>query len=182
MTSHTNDTLSRRETVAAMPRLGAAGLTLLPAAARAGHAPNPYRPFRMAIQSYTLRNFKLDEALAKTKALGLNFWEGWDGHLPVTDDPGQIAMYKQKLAANGITMPTYGVVGFSTDEADARKKFVFAKAMGIRTLSAYPSYDSLTLLDKLTEEFKINHRHPQPWSLVTTSTPRFKRGRCSEGP
>ncbi|HEY3837122.1 MAG TPA: sugar phosphate isomerase/epimerase [Bryobacteraceae bacterium] len=161
MTSHTNDTLSRRELLR-NAALGAAGLTLLPAAARAGHAPNPYRPFRMAIQSYTLRNFKLDEALAKTKALGLNFWEGWDGHLPVTDDPGQIAMYKQKLAANGITMPTYGVVGFSTDEADARKKFVFAKAMGIRTLSAYPSYDSLTLLDKLTEEFKINigiHNH-----------------------
>lgn len=161
MTHRSPDSLSRRELLR-NAALGAAGLTLLPTAARAGRAPNPYKPFRMAIQSYTLRGFKLDEALAKTKALGLTYWEGWDGHLPITDDPAQIALYKQKLAANGITMLTYGVVGFSNNEADARKKFAFAKAMGLRTMSAYPSLESLSLLDRLVDEYKINlaiHNH-----------------------
>ena len=161
MTHSTNDALSRREMLC-NAAIGAAGLTLLPSLARAGGEQVGYKPFRMAIQSYTLRNFKLDEALAKTKAIGLTYWEGWDGHLPITEDPGQIAAYKQKLAANGIKMPTYGVVGFSNDEADARKKFNFAKAMGVRTMSAYPTYDSLSMLDKLVEEYKINlaiHNH-----------------------
>jgi len=161
MTHQTHETLSRRELLR-NTALSAAGLTLLPAMARAGREQVGYKPFRMALQSYTLRGYKVDEALAKTKALGLKFWEGWDGHFPITDDPKQIASYKEKLAANGISMPTFGVVGFSNDEADARKKFNFAKAMGIRTMSAYPSYDSLTLLDKLTEEYKINlgiHNH-----------------------
>ncbi len=161
MTHESNENLSRRELLR-NAALGAAGLALLPTVAHAGRAKNAYKPFKMAIQSYTLRGFKLDEALAKTKAAGLTHWEGWDGHLPITDDPKQIALYKEKLAANGITMPTYGVVGFSNNEADARKKFTFAKAMGIRTMSAYPSLDSFPLLDKLVDEYKINlaiHNH-----------------------
>jgi inosose dehydratase len=161
MTYRIDTTMTRRELLRSAA-VGAAGLTLLPAAAHAGRAQTGYKPFRMGIQSYTLRGYKLDEALAKTKALGLKYWEGWDGHLPITDDPQQIASYKQKLAANGISMPTYGVIGFSNDEADARKKFAFAKAMGIRTMSAYPTYDSLSLLDKLVDEYKINlaiHNH-----------------------
>ena len=163
MTQSTNPILSRRELVQTA-LFGAAALALAPAATLAGRrgAPNAYKPFKMGIQSYTLRAFKLDEALAKTREVGLNYWEGWDGHLPVTDDPAQIALYRSKLAAHGIKMPTYGVVGFSNNEADARKKFAFAKAMGIRTMSAYPSLDSLTMLDKLVEEYKINlaiHNH-----------------------
>jgi len=170
MTRQPNDTLSRRELLRSTA-FGAAGLALLPSMAHAGRAPGSYKPFKMAIQSYTLRGFKLDEALAKTKALGLTYWEGWDGHLPITDDPRQIDLYKQKLAANGIQMPTYGVVGFSNNEADARKKFEFAKAMGIRTMSAYPTLDSLTMLDKLVEEYKINlgiHNHGPGDSLYDT--------------
>lgn len=161
MSDQTNDLLSRRELLRTAA-FGAAGLALLPAVTHAGQAQRGYKPFRMAIQSYTLRGYKLDEALAKTKTVGLKYWEGWDGHLPITEDPNQIAQYKQKLAAHGITMPTYGVVGFSNDEADARKKFNFAKAMGVRTMTAYPSLDSLSMLDKLVEEYKINlaiHNH-----------------------
>lgn len=161
MTHPVKDTLSRRELLR-NTAFGAAGLALLPTASHAARARNAYKPFKMAIQSYTLRGYKLDEALAKTKAVGLKYWEGWDGHLPITDDPKQIALYKEKLAANGIAMLTYGVVGFSNNEPDARKKFTFAKAMGIRTMSAYPSPDSFPLLDRLVDEYKINlaiHNH-----------------------
>lgn len=161
MTHATNDTLTRRELLR-NAALGVAGFSLLPAMARAGGGQGPYKPFRMAIQSYTLRGFKVNDALAKTKELGLTYWEGWDGHFPITDDPKQIAAYRQQLASYGITMPTYGVIQFKNDEADARKKFNFAKAMGVRVMSAYPSYDSLSMLDKLVEEYKINlaiHNH-----------------------
>ncbi len=161
MTQQNSTRLTRRDLLR-NAALGTAGLALLPEMAFGGRAPNPYKPFRMAIQSYTLRGYKLDEALEKTKALGLKYWEGWDGHLPITQDAGQIAAYKQKLAAYGITMPTYGVVSFNNDEADARKKFEFAKAMGVKTMSAYPAADSFAMLDKLVDEYKINlaiHNH-----------------------
>ncbi len=161
MTNENSSGMSRRELLQ-RAAIGTAGLALLPATAFAGGAPKPYKPFRMAIQSYTLRGYKLDEALEKTRGLGLKFWEGWDGHMPVTDDPKVIASYKEKLAANGIKMPTYGVVSFNNNEADVRKKFEFAKAMGITTMSAYPSADSFPLLDRMVTEYRINlgiHNH-----------------------
>ena len=122
----------------------------------------PYGPFRMGVQSYTLRHFGLDEALQKTQDLKLGWWEGWDGHMPVTSDATKIQEYKDKLKAHNIKMITYGVVGFSGDEADARKKFDFARAMGIQNISADPAPEAFPVLDKLCDEYKINigiHNH-----------------------
>ncbi len=123
---------------------------------------NPYGPFKMGIQSYTLRHFDLDDALDITEKLGIHFWEAFPAHLPITADKQLIASYHQKLAAHHIKLMAYGVVGFSNDEADARKTFEFARAMQIPVLSASPAPDSFSLLDKLTREYNIRiaiHNH-----------------------
>jgi sugar phosphate isomerase/epimerase len=115
---------------------------------------SPYAPFRMGIQSYSLRGFKVEEAMQKTKELGLGWWEAFPNHLPLTDDPKQIAQYKEMLKTYGIKLWSYGVVDFQGKE-DAVKKFEFAKAMGIKCLSAYPRESQLSILDPLVEEYKI---------------------------
>jgi inosose dehydratase len=123
---------------------------------------SPYAPFRMGVQSYSLRHFKAEDALKHTKDLGVTFWEGWDGHFPMTDDPKKIAEYKELLKTYNVRMPTYGVVSFGSKEDEARKRFEFAKAMGIETLSAAPTPDALPLVDKLVKEYSINiaiHNH-----------------------
>jgi inosose dehydratase len=145
--------------------LGAGALPLLASLAARGAQtaiPAPPYPFKLGLQSYSLRNFPLDDALAKTKELGLTWWEGYPGHIPLTEDAGKIASYRDTLKTHGVRMISYGVVDFTSDEADARKKFAFAKAMGIRTLTAAPKPDALPLLDKLTQEYAINigiHNH-----------------------
>jgi inosose dehydratase len=141
--------------------VGAAGLTLA-ASVKADDKKSPYAPFRMGIQSYSLRAFKAEDALKMTKELGLNYWESFEAHLPITDDPKKIDEYKAMLKAYDVKLVAFGVVSFNNNEADARKKFQFAKAMGLETLSAYPTYDALPLLDKLVAEYKINigiHNH-----------------------
>ncbi len=142
------------------------GTISLPASAFAqgqGKKPkNPYAPFRMGVQSYSLRGYKAEEALKHTKELGLTFWEGWDGHFPITDDPAKITEYKTLLKTYGVSMPTYGVVSFNNDEKAARSKFEFAKAMNIVTLSAMPDAGSFELLDKMVKEYAVNiaiHNH-----------------------
>lgn len=160
---HTQDAISRR-TLFRQTALSAAGLLLMARTETFAQekSKNPYAPFRMGIQSYSLRGYKLGEALEKTRTLGLTYWEAWNGHIPITDDPKKITEYLDMLKANGITLVTYGVIDFKNDEKDARSKFEFAKAMGIANLSAYPSYDALPLLTKLTEEYRINiaiHNH-----------------------
>ncbi|MBI3464799.1 MAG: sugar phosphate isomerase/epimerase [Planctomycetes bacterium] len=117
----------------------------------------------MGIQSYSLRGFQVtDDALAKTKELGLRYWESYSAHFPMTDAPATLAEYKKKLADHGITLMAYGVQNFGKDTSANRKQFEFAKAMGISTISANPEPDSFDNLDKLVEEFGINiaiHNH-----------------------
>ena len=143
------------------------GASLLPGLVEAQNAPatdpkSPYAPWRMGIQSYSLRAFKTDDMLAKTAALGLRYVEAYPEHFPLTDDPKTIAGYKEQLKAHNLVMPAYGAIDFSADAQDARKKFEFAKAMGIRTLTSNPAPDSFEVLDKLVQEYNIRiaiHNH-----------------------
>src|SRR5579859_6071283 len=158
MSKKYNESTTRRDFLRLMA-LSAAGLPLLyhtPASAgqtgnsgqnRRSGAQDPYAPFRVGLQSYSLRHFGLDDALAKTQELDLHYWEAFPDHMPITADSATISDYKAKLAAHDIRLLAYGVVDFSSDEADARRKFDFARAMNIPVLSAYPSPDSLGLLD-----------------------------------
>ena len=141
---------------------GAALAGLLGRLAVAADDKNPYGHFKMGIQSYSLRHYDVDEALAKSKELGLKFWESFSKHFPLTDDAKKIDEYKKKLAGAGITLMAYGVQGFGKDTDANRKQFEFAKAMGIKSISADPTPEAFDNLDKLVEEYKINiaiHNH-----------------------
>lgn len=149
----------------------------LPQTANRGRASNLYAPFRMGIQSYSLRHFNTDEMLAKTKELGLHFLEAFPAHFPMTEDAVAIAGYKEKLKAANVRLLAYGVVDFSSDEADARKKLAFGKAMGIEFLTAYPRLDALPVLDKLVDEYGINiaiHNHGPGDDLYDTQDKMLK--------
>jgi len=125
---------------------------------------DPYRGFKMGVQSYSLRGFKVDQALEITKSLGLKYWESYPAHIPVGAVPSYVKEQKDKLAASGVTLVAFGVVNFDANESKAREVFDFAKAIGIQSLSANPKKDEATfkLLDKLVEEYGINiaiHNH-----------------------
>lgn len=128
-------------------------------------AADPYRGFRVGIQSYSLRGHKdVKDALAITKKLGLKYWESYPAHVPISSVPSVIAEQKQTLADAGVTLVAFGVVSFDGNESKAREVFEFAKAIGIQSLSADPARDEKTfaLLDKLVEEYKVNiaiHNH-----------------------
>ena len=115
----------------------------------------PYGPFQMGLQSYSLRHFSFDDALAHTKAYGLHYWESYSAHIKPDTDPNKLAEIKARAASAGVTVSGFGVVSFSKDEAANRKLFDFARAMGLQYLSCTPSPDCFDLLDKLVEEYKI---------------------------
>ena len=124
---------------------------------RAADAKDPYLGLKMGIQSYSLREFKAEPALEHTKALGLKYWESYGAHLPISNLPKQIEAHKELVAKYGVTVVAYGVLDFDANENAAREKFEFAKAMGIRSLSANPTPDKATfdLLDKLCAEYDV---------------------------
>lgn len=134
----------------------AAGVALASLGSSA-RAQDPYAGFKMGIQSYSLREFKVEPALEHSKTLGLKYWESYGGHLPMTAVPKQIQDYKDLLARFGVTVMAFGVVAFDANENAGREKFEFAKAMGLKSLSADPKPDKETfdLLDKLCAEYDV---------------------------
>ena len=146
--------LTRRDAI----RSGLAAAGLLALGGRSLRADDPsagdlYAPFKMGLQSYSLRHFHLKEALEMTKELGLHYWESFPAHIPT--EPSQAEKFKALAKHDDVTVMGYGVVGFSKDHDANRKYFEFAKAMGVKYLSADPSKDSFDSLDKLVEEFDI---------------------------
>jgi inosose dehydratase len=141
---------------------GTAGLAASPLVAAQPIESGSYGPFKMGLQSYSLRNYPVGQALIETNRLGIRYWEAYPKHLPETADPEALSDMAQNLRAQGVRVLAYGVVPFTKDQAANRKHFEFAKAMSIPVLSADPSPDSFDHLDKLVEEFDIRigiHNH-----------------------
>lgn len=159
---------SRRDAL----RLGASaalGAAFAPLALAGDKAADPYGGFRMGVQTYSLRAFGFPDAVKKIQAMGLHYCELFPGHVS-HEGPGRMKLAESKklLADAGIQPDSYGVTGFSKDEAAARRVFDFAKELGLRAISADPANDSFDLLDKLVEEYKIpiaihNHGPRSKW-------------------
>ena len=179
------DGMTRREAIgtglAAAVALGRPGsLTALGAV-----DPSPYGPFRMGLQSYSLRGYTADnkpdvkKALETTRSLGITYWEAYPAHLPMTTDPAAIAGYKASTAAAGVKVVGYGVNRFSKDHDANRKLFEFARAMGLEYMSADPTPDSFDSLDKLVEEYGVaigihNHGPGHRYALIDTISAAIK--------
>lgn len=144
--------------------MAAAGLVSMPSAlntAWAAEAPSK-SPLKLGIQLYSLRGLPVDKALQASKDLGFEQVELFGGMLPIDASPEQIAEMKAKIADLGMTISAHGVNPFGKDFAANRKTFEFAKALGIRNISADPEPESFANLDDLVKEFDIRvaiHNH-----------------------
>jgi inosose dehydratase len=129
--------------------------------AGSGESENPYHPFKMGLQSYSLRGYTRDghadvsKALAVTKDLGLHYWESYTAHVPMTTDAKKLSERKQEIAAADVTVVAYGVVPLTKNVDANRRIFDFAKAMGLKYLSASPEPGSFDVLDRLVEEYDV---------------------------
>lgn len=111
--------------------------------------------FTVAVQSYTFRNFKLEQALKRIADCGIKHVEFFRNHIPVESTPEQLKAALRLCKDNGVAPVAFGVEGFSKDHDANKKKFEFAKALGVKYLSADPTPDSFDSLDKLCEEYKV---------------------------
>lgn len=112
--------------------------------------------FIFGVQSYTFRNFKLEQALKKTADAGLKYVEFFRNHVPTTSTPDQLSAVLKLCKEYGVTPIAFGVESFTKDHDKNKKLFDFAKALGVKHLSADPNPDSFDSLDKLCEEYKIS--------------------------
>jgi sugar phosphate isomerase/epimerase len=129
--------------------------------------------FFIGCQAYTFNRFSVFEAIDKTVEAGGKVIEFYPGQKLSKDEPTvkwdhnaspeTIQKVKAKLAASKITAVNYGVVQIPKDEAEARKIFAFAKALGLYAVTT-ESVDALDTIEKLVKEYDIKvafHDHPK---------------------
>lgn len=131
--------------------------------------------WQLGVQAWTFRDRTAFEAIDTAHALGLRYIELFPGQKlgpdsgdakVATDMKPELRQALQaKLAAAGVKALAFGVCGMSKDEAEARKTFEFAKAMGLASISCEPDPDAWDAAGKLADEYGIRvacHNHPKP--------------------
>jgi sugar phosphate isomerase/epimerase len=131
----------------------ATAATLL--AGRAAASPVDDLGFGLGVQSYTFRNFDLEQALKRTKELGLKHVEFYSKHISPDANAQKIEGFLKLCKEYDVTPVGFGVSGFSKNHDANKKLFDFGKAIGVKYLSADPTPDAFDSLDKLVEEYKI---------------------------
>lgn len=142
--------------------------SLVAAGAACGTLPNFASAARLAgqpklgIQLYSLRGYKLDEALKHASELGFAQVEFYRGMLATDASDEVIAATKKKVTDLGMSISAHGVNKLTKDAAKNRALFEFAKKLGIKCITADPDLDSFDNLDELVKEFDIRvaiHNH-----------------------
>ena len=142
--------IDRRAFLAASAATAAGLLT-----ARTAPAADDFAGFNVGVQSYTFRNFDLEQMLKKTKELGLKNAEFYSKHIPADSTPEKLKAILALCKEYEVAPVGFGVSGFSKNHDANKKLFDFGKACGLKYLSASPTMDAFDSLDKLVEEYKI---------------------------
>ncbi len=129
--------------------------------------------FFIGCQAYTFNQYSAFEAIEKCALAGGNVIEFFPGQKLSKEEPNltvdqnatpeTIQKLKDKLAKHKMRAVNYGVVGISPNEAEARKLFEFAKALGLYAITT-ESVDAMDTIEKLVKEFDIRvafHNHPR---------------------
>ncbi|MGE3107975.1 MAG: sugar phosphate isomerase/epimerase family protein [Phycisphaerales bacterium] len=130
---------------------------------------------RLGVQAWTFRDRTAHEAIAAARDLNIKYMQCYPGQPLSPESPEvkvgadmtapQRASLRRMLDDAGVRAVSFGVVGFSKDQAAARRTFQFAKDMGFETIAAEPDPDAWDLVEALADEFDIRvacHDHPKP--------------------
>ena len=161
--------LSRRRFLA-LSSAAAAGATwfdaprVLQAAGLADSKDAAFGGFPVGVQTYSLRNFTIEEAVRHLEGMGVHHAELFSKHLDPTGTPEQDAAVKKLLEGAGIRISAHGVNNFTTDHEANRKICEFAKRIGFKTITSNFKSEPAILasLDKLVAEYDVRlaiHNH-----------------------
>jgi sugar phosphate isomerase/epimerase len=150
--------------------------------------------------AWSFNRFTFFEAVDKTAALGLHYIEPFEGQRirPESDvrmGPDLSAEFieevRHKLASAHVTLTSIYIGSLPGRESECRQVFEFCRKLGIETIVSEPAPESLDVIEKLCDEYRINvalHNHPkgqsrywQPQEVLKVCEGRSPRlGACAD--
>lgn len=139
--------------------LGIAGSGISVAASN--HAERP--TLKLGVASYSLRKFKLDQALAMTRELGAPGITLKDVHLPLQSSSAARRAVARQVKDAGLELLGVGVIYMrQTNAAEIPRLFDYARDVGAPTIVCSPEPECLDLVEKCARETSIRvaiHNH-----------------------
>lgn len=133
--------------------------------------------FKLGLASYTLRKFNLDDTLAMTKRVGLEYICFKSFHLPLDSTPAQIQAVVTKVNEAGLILYGGGVISMTTED-QVHNAFDYAKAAGMRVIIGVPAPELLPLVDKKVKQYDIKvaiHNHGPGDKIYPTPASVYER-------
>lgn len=141
--------------------LGAGTLGLAPL--RGAQATTSGDDLKLAVATYSLREFQRDLAIKTIKELNVRYVSVKEYHLPYNDTPQQLAAGRKRFDAAGLEITGGGVIYLlKDDDADIRRYFDYAKACGMPLMSIGPSAETMPRIERFVKEYNIKvaiHNH-----------------------
>jgi hypothetical protein len=119
------------------------------------------RPLQLALASYTLRNFDLDQTLQMTRRVGLDAVCLKSMHLPLDASREILSAAAKKVVDAGLLLYGGGVI-YMNNEQEVEQAFAYAKAAGMTKIIGVPAPALLPLVHDKVQQFDIEvciHNH-----------------------
>lgn len=136
--------------------------------------------FHLGMAGYTFNKFDLDTTLAFMQKIDVHYLCIKDFHLPLDADAGQIAAFKEKLAAANVIGYAVGPI-YMKDVAAVDKAFAYAQRVGVDLVvgvpgtwgDTSPNYEVLDRVEQKVRETDIRyaiHLHGPDMTLYPDAT------------
>ena len=153
------------------------GSTPRHAAAAATPADEKARPFHLAMASYSLRKFSLEDTIKMTNQIGLDAICLKSFHLPLELTPAEVTKEAAKVEQAGIRLYGGGVITMKTKES-VDQAFEYAKAAGMDKIVGVPAPELLPLVNDMVQKYDIAvciHNHGPGDDIYPTPDVAYKR-------
>lgn len=136
--------------------------------------------FQLGMAGYTFNKFDIDRTLSFMKKIDVHYLCIKDFHLPIDADAGQIAQFKEKLAAHGVVGYAVGPI-YMKDVESVDKAFAYAQRVGVDLIVGVPGVwgdekprlDVLNRVEQKVKETNIRyaiHLHGPDMKLYPDAT------------
>lgn len=133
--------------------------------------------FKLGLASYTLRKFNLDDTLAMTKRVGLQYICFKSFHLPLDSTPAQIRDVVTKVKEAGLILYGGGVISMKKED-QVNNAFDYAKAAGMKVIVGVPAPEMLPLVNEKVKQYDIKvaiHNHGPGDKIYPTPASAYEK-------
>ncbi len=133
------------------------------------------KPFPLALQCWSFREFSFFETIEFARKLGIKYLQAYPGQILSKDRPELIfnhnlkledlKLVQSKLREAGVELVAYGVVDLGQTKEEKIKVFEFAQRLGIQIIVAEPAEEDFPELETLLRQYNLSlaiHNHPEP--------------------